>query len=235
MCARPCNCGSLSSARCAVICTLRSLISRLKPRRGVNRLHAASAVHRRRAVVRTMVLRMMDWIPDSADFECGASPLMAWNVRVAVERYHIEPAWHRGQPRMRLQESFGGAHQLHALGRTDRRGATAEIRSAAVADFHEDEGLAVTHHEIEFTEAGPPVAFDQFQARAFQMLQRTLLEAGADAARRHGFVGIGGSAGCDSSPAAIGRATPPWNCTQIGVRSTWPKVSIVNWPVAPGT
>src|SRR5690348_2364440 len=234
MCARPSSCGSLSSARCAVICTLRSLSSRLKPRRGVKALHAASAKHIESRVVRTMVLRMSGF-PISKHFECGALPVTARRAGIAVERYHIEPARHRSELRMRLQETLRGAHEFFALGGADRSRAAAETCVAPVAYFHEHQRVAVAHHEVEFTETGAVVGFDTFQARAFQTIQRALLEAGADRNGGHGSVGAGISAGCVSSPAATGRATPPWNSTQIGVRCTWPKASIVSCPEAPGT
>src|SRR5690348_2546363 len=234
MCARPPSCGSLSSARCAVICTLRSLSARLKPRRGVKTLQAASAKHSESRVVRTIVLRMSVF-PISKRFECRALPIAARRVGIAVERYHIEPARHRSESRMRLQETLRGAHEFLAFGGADRRRTAAESCMAPVANFHEHQGVAVAHHQVELSEAGAIVAFDPFQPRAFQAIQRALLDPGADRNGGHGSVGSGTSAGCVSSPAATGRATPPWNSTQIGVRCTWPKASIVSCPEAPGT
>jgi len=136
---------------------------------------------------------------------------------------------------MGLQETQRCARQPRALGRADRGRAAAELRVAPVADFHEHQRVAMAHHQIQFSEAGPVIAFDLFETRAFQTLQCALFKARADRARFHGWVGAGASAGCVSSPAATGRAMPPWNSTQMGVRCTCPNASMVNCPEAPGT
>src|SRR6185437_10929957 len=134
---------------------------------------------------------------------------------------------------MRLQEALCRAREFFALRRTDGSCAAAETHVAPVAYFREYQCRAVAHDQVELSEAGAVVAFDQFQAGAFHVLEGELLEARADRARLHGWMGGAASAGCVSSPAATGRATPPWNCTQIGVRCTWPNASIVSCPVAP--
>src|SRR6185312_17052831 len=109
--------------------------------------------------------------------------------------------------------------ELLALGGAHGGRATAEAHVAPVAHFREHQCRAVAHDQVELAETGAVVAFDQCQAGAFHAFEGELLEARAGRACFHGCVGAA-SSGCASSPAATGRATPPWNCTQIGVRST---------------
>ncbi len=137
---------------------------------------------------------------------------------------------------MSLQETPCCADQFAAFIGAHRSCAAAEACMTTIADLDEYQRIGIAHDEVEFSEAAVPVAFDQFQPRTFKVLLRALFEARADGAGSHDPAGTAALVeGCASRPAAIGRAIPPWNCTQIGVRSTCPKASIVSCPVAPGT
>ncbi len=112
------------------------------------------------------VIGWVAWRDDSGvvGAERVLQPFDPWRGRVAASIDHVEAAGRIGMPWVAEQEGLRGAHQLAALAGIDRGRAAAEHRAGAIADFDEDQRVAIQHDQVELAATRLRVAREQAQA-----------------------------------------------------------------------
>ena len=93
--------------------------------------------------------------------------------RVAIDGYHVE-ATGRRQAKA-LQIALRRQQQAALLGRRHAVGSAAVPRIGAGADLDKDDGLALAHDEVDFTDLAQEILLHQYQAVPLQVRQRPRL------------------------------------------------------------
>lgn len=112
-------------------------------------------------------------------------------------------------------------------------------RTHAMSYFHEHDGLALAHDQIELAVAGIEVAREQGKSGSLQSLAGALFEQGAGRAHQPWLGSLDAGGDCTGALSICklplsGWATPSWNFAQTSTRRTRPNWSAVSWPLAPG-
>ncbi len=75
------------------------------------------------------------------------------------------------------EKQGGGARELALFSRINRGRRRPETVRLSIANFDEDQALAVLHHEVDLTQAAAEIAIDQSQLVGAQKLERERLGA----------------------------------------------------------